>query len=293
MKNIKVFTAFSGYDSQCMALERLKETNPGFEYELVGWSEIDKKAIASHNAVFPEYASCWYGDITKIDWRIVPDFDLFTYSSPCQSFSISGKREGGEEGSGTTSSLLWECRRAIETKRPKYCLLENVKSLVDKTMYHTFEDWMMVLTNLGYINEWKVLNAADYGIPQHRERTIMVSIREDVYEGFSFPESFPLETMPEDLLDKDVDRKFYMDEQRKDAFFDLLENATEGYEICTSFGKNVPPSVEGCCIKQFVSPACKGGVLPTLMASGACSVTTMYSVGDHPCPGIIEIRKNN
>lgn len=290
---MKVFTAFSGYDSQCMALEKLRESHPGFEYELVGWSEIDEKAIAIHNAVFPEYAACWCGDITEINWSDVPDFDLFTYSSPCQSFSTSGKREGGEEGSGTASSLLWECRRAIDAKRPRYCLFENVKGLVDKAMYHTFTDWMMTMTSFKYINDWKVLNAADYGIPQHRERTIMVSIREDVYEGFSFPKPISLEKKPEDYLDKDVDQKFYMNEQRKNAFFDLLENAKNGYEICTSYGKNVPPSVKGQCVKQLVSPACKGGVLPTLMASGVCSVTTMYSVGDHPCPGIIEIRKNN
>lgn len=81
--NIKVFTAFSGYDSQCMGLERLKENFDFFDYELVGWAEIDKPAIASHNAVFPEAADKNYGDISKVDWSKVPDFDLFTYSSPC------------------------------------------------------------------------------------------------------------------------------------------------------------------------------------------------------------------
>ena len=81
--SINVFTAFSGYDSQCMALERLQETIPQFKYKLIGWSEIDEPAIASHNAVFPEAADKNYGDISKVDWNTVPDFDLFTYSSPC------------------------------------------------------------------------------------------------------------------------------------------------------------------------------------------------------------------
>ena len=75
---LRVFTAFSGYDSQCMALDRI-----GIPYELVGWSEIDKYAIQGHNAVYPQYADRNYGDISKINWDEAPDFDLFTYSFPC------------------------------------------------------------------------------------------------------------------------------------------------------------------------------------------------------------------
>ena len=75
---LRVFTAFSGYDSQCLALRRL-----GIDFDLVGWSEIDKAACIAHDALFPEYAERNYGDISKIDWSQVPDFDLFTYSSPC------------------------------------------------------------------------------------------------------------------------------------------------------------------------------------------------------------------
>lgn len=79
---IRVFTAFSGYDSQCMALDRL-----GIDYGLVGWSEIEKNAIEAHNAVYPQWTDRNYGDISKIDWMKVPDFDLFTYSFPCQDIS--------------------------------------------------------------------------------------------------------------------------------------------------------------------------------------------------------------
>ena len=130
-QKIRVFTAFSGYDSQMMAMYRLCRDYPDLlETELVGWSEIDEPAIASHNAVFPEAADKNYGDISKVDWSQVPDFDLFTYSSPCQDFSISGAMRGGVEGTGTRSSLLWECRRTIEAKRPKYPILESVKNLV-------------------------------------------------------------------------------------------------------------------------------------------------------------------
>lgn len=95
MDKIRVFTAFSGYDSQCLALERLKRDYPNFDYELVGWSEIDKYAIQAHNALFPDWAERNYGDISNIDWQSVPDFDLFTYSSPCQDFSNAGLQRGG------------------------------------------------------------------------------------------------------------------------------------------------------------------------------------------------------
>lgn len=79
-KPLRVFTAFSGYDSQCLALERLKERREGFDYELVGWSEIEPNAIKAHNLLFPMWADRNFGDISKIDWDSAPDFDLFTYS---------------------------------------------------------------------------------------------------------------------------------------------------------------------------------------------------------------------
>ena len=87
---LRVFTTFSGYDSQMLALRRM-----GIPYVCVGWSEIDPFAIRAHNALFPEDADKNYGDISKIDWSKVPDFDLFTYSSPCQDFSNAGLQRGG------------------------------------------------------------------------------------------------------------------------------------------------------------------------------------------------------
>ena len=79
METIKVFTAFSGYDSQMMALQRVAERHDGMiGFDLVGWSEIDKYAIKAHDLLFPEYKDRNYGDISKVDWSVVPDFDLFT-----------------------------------------------------------------------------------------------------------------------------------------------------------------------------------------------------------------------
>lgn len=209
---IRVFTAFSGYDSQCMALDRLHQHNPDFTYELVGWAEIDKYAIQAHNAVYPQWAERNYGDISKIDWAQVPDFDLFTYSSPCQDFSQAGKQAGGTEGSGTRSSLLWECRRAILAKRPKYLLMENVAALVSQKFIRLFNAWQLELESYGYRNFAKVLNAKDYGVPQNRERIFMVSVL-DESARYEFPDPMPLTIRLKDVLEKEVEERYYLSEK--------------------------------------------------------------------------------
>lgn len=213
---LKVCTAFSGYDSQCMALDRL-----GVPYELVAWSEIDKYAIQAHNAVYPQWADRNLGDISKIDWSKVPDFDLFTYSSPCQDFSNAGLQRGGEEGSGTRSSLLWECKKAISIKRPKYCLLENVKALVGAKFIGTFNLWQNWLSDQGYVNFCKVLNAKDYGVPQNRERVFLVSIlSEDAH--YEFPKPFALDKKLKDVLEEKVDESYYLSQSVVESFAEKM-----------------------------------------------------------------------
>ena len=170
---MRVFTAFSRYDSQCLALNVLRDEYSEihhkpvyrFNYELIGWSEIDKYAIKAHNALFPQWADRNYGDISKIDWETVPDFDLFTYSSPCQDFSQAGKQRGAEKGSGTRSSLLWECERAIRIKRPKYLLFENVAAVTSKKFIKLFNSWQLALDRMGYTNFTQILNAKTHGYP--------------------------------------------------------------------------------------------------------------------------------
>ena len=208
---IRVFTAFSGYDSQCLALNSI-----GTDYELVGWSEIDKFAIQAHNALFPQWADRNYGDISKIDWSTVPDFDLFTYSSPCQDFSQAGKQAGATKGSGTRSSLLWECERAIEIKRPKYLLFENVAAVCSSKFIRLFNEWQLTLARMGYTNFTQVLNAKTHGypapIPQNRERLFMVSIL-NCDQPFYFPDAQPLTERLVDVLEKDVPDEFYLSEE--------------------------------------------------------------------------------
>jgi DNA (cytosine-5)-methyltransferase 1 len=214
MEKIRVFTAFSGYDSQCLALDKL-----GVNYDLVGWSEIDKYAIKAHNILFPQYKDRNYGDISKIDWSQVPDFDLFTYSSPCQDFSRAGIQRGGEEGSNTRSSLLWECRKAILSKKPKYLLLENVEALVSKKFINLFNRWISELGDYGYTSYWQVLNGINYGIPHNRSRVFLVSILRDEnekYPVYNFPKNFPLEKKLKDILENTVDNKFFLKKENVD-----------------------------------------------------------------------------
>ena len=213
MEKIRVFTAFSGYDSQCMALERLKTRHPDFGYELVGWSEIDENAIKLHDANFPEAKGRNYGDICKIDWTAVPDFDLFTYSFPCTDISGAGQQKGLEEGSNTRSSLLWECRKAIEAKKPKYLLMENVKALTQKKFLPYLKKWQAELQEYGYENFTQVLNACDYGVPQNRERVFMVSIRKDVSFDYKFPQKMELKEQLADILEDDVPENYYLSDE--------------------------------------------------------------------------------
>ena len=142
----------------------------------------------------------------------------------CQDFSTAGLQRGGEEGSGTRSSLLWECRRAIVAKRPAYCMLENVKALVSRKFLPLFQKWCDELDVYGYTNYWQVLNAKDYGVPQNRERVFLISVRKDMADcfpyGYKFPRPFPLERHLEDVLEPecDVPRSYYISEKSK-AYF--------------------------------------------------------------------------
>ena len=187
-----------------MALRRL-----GIDYEVIGISEIDKYAIQAYMAVHGETPN--YGDISKIDWKEVPDFDFLTYSFPCTDISSAGLQKGLEEGSGTRSSLLWECKKAIEAKKPKYLLMENVKALTYKKFRPYLEKWLDYLKDLGYTNFAKVLNAKNYGVPQNRERIFVVSVLGCA--DYSFPEGFELDKRLKDVLEKDVDESFYLSEK--------------------------------------------------------------------------------
>ena len=152
---------FAGIGSQTQALK-----NAGIEHESVAISEIDKYALQSYELLHGKTLNL--GDISTIDPNSAPDCDLITYSFPCQDLSVAGAQLGAEEGSGTRSSLLWECKKLIEAKKPRFLLMENVKNLVGATHKANFEKWLDYLSSLGYSNYWKVLN--EIGRASCRER---------------------------------------------------------------------------------------------------------------------------
>ena len=201
MKKLRVFEAFSGYGSQSIALR-----NIGVDYEVVAISEIDKYAIKAYEAIHGKANNL--GDICKIDIKDIPEHDLFTYSFPCQDISIAGRQMSLEEGSGTRSSLLWECKKIIEYCKPKYLLMENVKNIISKKHKPYFDKWLDYLESLGYTNYWKVLNAKDYGVPQNRERVFVVSILGE-HKPYEFPEGFELTKYTRDILEENVDERYY------------------------------------------------------------------------------------
>lgn len=209
---LKVLELFSGIGAQHKAL-----TNLGIACECTQ-CDIDKYAVRAYNAIHGETENL--GDICAIDVSQLKkdDYDLITYSSPCQDFSFAGLRQGGEKDSGTRSSLLWEVEKIVKQVRPKYLLMENVKALVSKKFLPCFEKWVETLNSYGYKTYWKVLNAKNYGIPQNRERVFAVSIRNDIDQSFEFPLEQKLEKRLKDVLESDVDAKYYLSKQVQDRF---------------------------------------------------------------------------
>lgn len=242
MKKLRVFEAFAGYGSQSIALR-----NIGVDYEVVAISEIDKYAIKAYEAIHGKANNL--GDICKIDIKDIPEHDLFTYSFPCQDISIAGRQMSLEEGSGTRSSLLWECKKIIEHCKPKYLLMENVKNIISKKHKPYFDKWLDYLESLGYVNYWKVLNAKHYGIPQNRERVFVISIL-DEHKPYKFPESKKLNLSITDLLEDYVEDKYYMsnvciEKMKKYAPKTIEEGIapTLTTELSHSTGKNVSPKL--------------------------------------------------
>lgn len=176
MKKLRIMECFGGIGACSKALERL-----GIDYEIVDYVEIDKYAVKSFNAIHntnfePQDIKEWDKDV-KVD--------LVMHGSPCQDFSLSGKQAGGDKGSGTRSSLMYETIRIVEKLKPKYVVWENVKNLLSKKHRHNFDAYLETMGQLGYTNYYQVLNAKDYGIPQNRERVFTVSILGD--EKYDFP----------------------------------------------------------------------------------------------------------
>ena len=209
-KPIRLIELFAGIGSQAKALKRL---GTHFEHWVV--CEYDKYAITSYNAIHGTNFET--SDITKlkgIDLKII-DIDkytyIMTYSFPCQDLSKAGKGKGMAKDSGTRSGLLWEVERLLnETENlPQILLMENVPDVIGTKNIKHFAKWVEFLEkDLGYKCWWKCLNAKNYGIPQNRDRCFMVSVLGDYY--YEFPKPIKLELRLKDMLENNVDEKYYI-----------------------------------------------------------------------------------
>lgn len=198
---MKVLELFGGIGACSNALKRLN-----IDFEIVDYVEIDKYAVKSFNAIYnTNFAP---QDIRNWDKEL--QLDLIMHGSPCQDFSIAGKQAGGNEKSGTRSSLMYETIRIIEKLKPKYVIWENVKNLLSKKHKPNFDNYISRLDELGYKSFYKVLNAKDYGIPQNRERVFTISILNNLNQTFEFPPKQELKLELKDLLESEVDEKYYL-----------------------------------------------------------------------------------
>ena len=203
---LKVLELFGGIGACTSALKRLD-----VDFKVVDYVEIDKYAVKSYNAMNnTDYKP---QDIQQWDKNI--DVDLIMHGSPCQDFSITGNNLGGDKDSGTRSSLMYETLRIVEKLKPKYIIWENVKNLLSKKHKHNFDNYLDYMKFLGYTNYYQILNAKDYGVPQNRERVFCISILGE-HELYIFPKPLELEMRLKDLLDDDVDEKFYLSKEQTD-----------------------------------------------------------------------------
>ena len=204
---IKILELFGGIGALTKAFKRV-----GIPFKVVDYVEIDKYAVKSYNAI--NETNFEPQDICKWDKDI--EVDLIMHGSPCQDFSLAGLQAGGDEGSGTRSSLMYETIRIVEKLKPKYVIWENVKNVISKKHIHNFNNYIDRLNELGYTSYYQVLNAKDYGIPQNRERVFTISIRNDLEKGFVFPQKQELKLKLKDMLEDDVDEKYYLSEKNID-----------------------------------------------------------------------------
>lgn len=242
-KNISILELFGGIGACTKALK-----NIGLNVNVVDYVEIDKYAVKSYNAI--NNTNFEPQDITK--WSKDINIDLIMHGSPCQDFSVAGKQAGGDEGSGTRSSLMYETIRIIEKLHPKYIIWENVKNLLSKKHKHNFDNYINKLDKLGYNSYYQILDAQDYGVPQHRERVYTISIRKDIdNKTFEFPKKEELILRLKDILEDKVDEKYYLDDKK-------IKNYTR------NFGSKGKIQKEICDTLQ-AAMGCGGGNIPIIV----------------------------
>lgn len=240
---VRLIELFAGYGSQALALERI-----GVEFEHHQVVEFDKYAIKTYNALHDTNFDTQ--DIAQLESLDVTDTDqydyIMTYSFPCTDLSLAGKRQGMTKGSGTSSGLLWEVERLLlgAKELPQVLVMENVTAIHSVKFNDQFKLWMGFLTKLGYSNQWEDLNAKNYGIPQSRDRTFLVSVLGDY--DYHFPRPKELKIKLKDLLEDSVDEKYFLSQKMLDFFKENHEKQKEkgnGFKFEPTDGDKVAKAI--------------------------------------------------
>lgn len=245
MNKLKVLSLFSGIGAFEKALHNL-----GIDYELVAFSEIDKYAIKSFCVIHNIDESLNIGDISKVDKSSLPDFDLLVGGSPCQAFSIAGQRRGFEDTRGT---LFFEYVDTLKHKQPKFFVFENVKGLINHDKGKTLDIIAQSFSEVGYRIDMELLNSKYFDVPQNRERIYIIGIREDLIEqqewiipkerkdvmakgkrrlkelgikmfNFDFPKQEKVSKVIRDILESNVDEKYYLSKDKTKKLIERLES---------------------------------------------------------------------
>lgn len=231
-EKLKYIDLFCGIGGFRVAFEEACEEND-IQPDCVFSSDIDKYAQESYEANFGEKP---FGDITKIDEKDIPDHDILFGGFPCQPFSIIGQMKGLNDTRGT---LFFDIARIIESKRPKAFILENVKQLVGHDQGKTLKVIVQSLKDLGYYVQYSVLNALDYGLPQKRERVVIVGHQEPIM--FTFPNSEKPYKSLNEILETKVDEKYFASEfirekrkeKHKTSYYPSIWHENKSGNICS------------------------------------------------------------
>lgn len=262
-KPIRLIELFAGIGSQAKALERL-----GADFEHYRVCEFDKYAINSYNAIHgTDFVTSDITQITADDLGILDTNKycyIMTYSFPCQDLSLAGKQRGMAKGENTRSGLLWEVERLLNEciELPQILLMENVTQVHGKKNKEHFDEWIAFLESKGYSNYWKDLNAKNFGIPQNRNRTFMVSVLGNY--TYEFPQEFPLELRLKDMLEDSVDEKFYISNANVDKILNQHKSIPDN-SIIGGMQKNQSVKTDGITTTLTSSMGTGGGYVPMVV----------------------------
>lgn len=197
--SLKFIDLFCGIGGFRIAAKNASE-RVGVPSDCVFSSDIDREAQDAYEANFGDRP---HGDITAISASEIPDHDVLFGGFPCQAFSIIGEMRGFSDARGT---LFFDIARILDEKRPKAIVLENVKQLKGHDRGRTLETILNILDELGYWVDYRVLNALDFGLPQKRERILIVGFQDDAFRRFSWPEPGALKAVAlEEILENNDD----------------------------------------------------------------------------------------